>query len=268
MKAFKPFLILVLITIFLGNISAQDLPYPDRHSTNLSDGWLSCQSSVNPNTSRGNSHWIMYDLGDTYALTESTLWNFNTPERINSNNNESWSLSPLVGKLDDGMRDITIDLSLNGQVWQEFGRFYIPKATGSSFYQGTVGPDFGGKIARYVLITGISNHGGTCYGLGEVRFNATAVTTGVNDPLAGVAMSVLPNPFSDKATLSLEGFPVGQASLNIMDVMGKTYLQSELIISDSKNEIPLSANEMPSGLYFAQISQNGSSKTIKFEVIK
>jgi Secretion system C-terminal sorting domain len=268
MKAFKPFLLFLFIIMLVKGLTAQELPYPDRHSTNLNDGWLSCQSSANPNNVRGNSHWIRYDLGDTYALSASTIWNFNTPERVNSYNNEPWSLSPLVGKLDDGMRDIIIDLSLDGQVWKEFGRFNVPKAPGSSFYQGTVGPDFGGKIARYILITGVSNHGGTCYGLGEVRFNATAVTTGVNDPLVGVVMSVMPNPFSDKASLTLEGFPVGEASLNIMDVMGKTYLQSQWIISEAKTIIPLSANEMPAGLYFAQITQNGGSKTIKFEIIR
>lgn len=268
MKAFKPFRLFLFIIILAQGLIAQELPYPDRHSTNLNDGWLSCQSSANPNAIRGNSHWIMYDLGDTYALTESTIWNFNTPERINSYNNEPWSFSPLVGKLEDGMRDITIDLSVNGQAWKEFGRFNIPKAPGSSFYQGTVGPDFGGKIARYILITGISNHGGSCYGLGEVRFNATAVTTGVNDPLAGVSMSVIPNPYVDKAILALDGFPAGQASLTIMDGMGKIYLQSELTISDVKNNVPLSSNDMPSGLYFAQVTQNGSSKTIKFEIIR
>lgn len=265
MKTYKLFLVLFVLSSAL---VGQDLPYPDRHSTNLSDGWLSCQSSTNPNSARGNSHWIMYDLGDTYAITESTIWNFNTPQRINSYNNEPWSLSPLVGRLEDGMRDIMIDLSMNGQVWKEFGRFNIPKAPGSSFYQGTPGPDFGGKIARYILITGLSNHGGTCYGLGEVRFNATAVTTGVSDPLAGVTMSINPNPFNDKALLVLTGFSGGDASVSIVDAMGKIYLKSELVLTESDQNIPLSANDMPSGLYFAQITQNGGTKTIKFEIIK
>ncbi|MBP6540934.1 MAG: hypothetical protein KA234_11430, partial [Saprospiraceae bacterium] len=60
--------------------------YPDRHSTGLGDGWLSCQEAANPNPIRGNGHWIMYNLGHNYAMTTSTIWNFNTPERINSYN--------------------------------------------------------------------------------------------------------------------------------------------------------------------------------------
>jgi hypothetical protein len=268
MKAFILFLFLVISNLFVVSMTAQELPYPDRHSTNLNDHWLSCQSSANPNTARGNSHWIMYDLGDTYALNGSNIWNFNTPERINSYNNEPWSFSPLPGKLEDGMRDIFIDLSVNGTVWKEFGRLNIPKASGSSFYEGTTGPDFGGKIARYVLITAVSNHGGTCYGIGEVKINATAVTTAVNDPLAGVSVSINPNPFTDKANLHLEGFPTGEASLTFVDVMGKSYYQSVINLIEDKTIIPLSAQDMPSGLYFAQITQQGGIKTIKFEIIR
>jgi hypothetical protein len=118
----------------------------------------------------------MYNLGDTYSLNKSTIWNLNVPERINSFDNQAWSLTRLPGRAEDGMKDIIVDISINGTTWTEWGRFTIPKAPASGFYQGISGPDFLGKIAKYVLITGVSNHGGPCYGLSEIKFIGTVAT--------------------------------------------------------------------------------------------
>lgn len=243
--------------------------YPDRHSTNLSDGWLSCQTSVNPNPLRGNGHWIMYNLGDTYALTTSKIWNFNTPERINSDNYGSWSLQPLPGKLEDGFKDILIDLSTDGITWKEHGRFTIPKAPGSSFYEGVFGPDFGGKAARYVLITATSNHGGSCFGLGEFKINATAITTStITDPLADATLSISPNPFTDLTSLSLNDFPAGEVEINILDLTGKNYKNIKYTIREKNENIHISGTELPAGLYILQVTQKEASKSIKLEILR
>jgi hypothetical protein len=220
MKLKQPFISILLVFTFYGNSFGQ--AYQDRHSTSLSDGWLSCQTLVSPNPVRGTGHWIMYDLGDTYALQTSKIWNFNTPERINSYNNQSWSLSPLQGKLTDGMRDVMIDYSLNGTTWNEWGRFTIPQAPGSSFYEGVFGPDFGGKLIRYVLITGLTNHGGTCYGLSEVKFNGTVSTTSQTEDLfKNAQISANPNPFTDFSTVNLDNFPIGELKMTLTDIMGR-----------------------------------------------
>ena len=243
--------------------------YPDRHSTNLSDGWLSCQTSANPNPLRGNSHWIMYNLGDTYALTTSKIWNFNTPARVNSDNNGSWSLQPLPGKLEDGMKDILIDLSTDGVTWKEHSRFTIPKAPGSSFYEGVFGPDFSGKTARYVLITATSNHGGSCYGLGELKIKSTAITTTTtSDPLADAILSVYPNPFTDLTALTLQNFPAGEVVINILDITGKSYKNLNYTIRENYENINISGSDLPSGLYILQVTQNEASKSIKLEIVR
>jgi len=243
--------------------------FPDRHSTSLKDGWLSCQASVNPNPLRGNSHWIMYNLGDTYALTTSTIWNFNTPQRINSYNNESWSLLPLSGKLEDGLKDVLIDLSVDGINWKEYGRFSIPKAPGSSFYEGTFGPDFGGKIARFVLITAVSNHGGTCFGLGEFRIMATAITTSnTADPLADATLAAQPNPFSDRTTVTLGNFPAGEVTLSILDLMGREVKKMIVLLRSESETVNISGIDMPSGLYILQVTQKEASKSLKLEIVR
>lgn len=261
---------LVISSVLLGCVFGMNAQaYPDRHSTGLSDAWLSCTPSTNPNPARGNSHWIMYNLGDTYALTTSTVWNFNTPERVNSYNNESWSLQPLSGRLEDGLRDILIDLSDDGITWKEHGRFSIPKATGSSFYEGVFGPDFGGKTARYILITATSNHGGSCYGLGEFKVNATAITTSQTmDPLADAVITAMPNPFRDQTTLTLTNFPTGNTTISMTDLLGREFKRFSFNIGNETEKIDISGKDMPSGLYILQIIQGEATKSIKLEIIR
>ncbi len=127
-------------------------PYPDRHTTNTFDGWISCEKSANPNPARGISNWIMYDLGQGHNLYDITIWNMNHPDYSN-----------------DGIKNALIEYSSNGSNWTLADTVTIPLATTSGFYQGFRGPDLGGANARYVLITALDNHGGGCYALSEVR---------------------------------------------------------------------------------------------------
>lgn len=128
--------------------------FPDRHSTNVHDGWVSCSMSTHPNASLGNRHWIMYDFGQGINLYSSTIWNLNSPEHL------SWNT-----------QQAQIHYSLDGNIWSYYGNVIIPKATGDPFYEGSTGPDFGGILARYLVISPVSNYGGSCYGLGEIRIN-------------------------------------------------------------------------------------------------
>ncbi len=266
---FRLLLIFGFFTISISHIQGQTAVFPDRHSTTLKEAWLSCESAPSPNPVRGNGHWIQYNLNETYALQNSKIWNFNTPERTNSYNNDSWSLTPLEGKLQDGMRDVIIDLSVDGTTWEEWGRFTIPIGPGSSFYQGVAGPDFGGKIARYVLITAMSNHGGTCYGLSEIKiFGSVATVSSVNDPLKDVTITASPNPFTNTSLISLTDFPKGEVRLSLMDINGKEIFSNNINIQSEITTFNLSGVQLTSGFYILNVSQNGASKSIKLEVIK
>ncbi len=141
------------LLVSLGSLaSAQSLLYPDRHSTNAHDGWISCQESANPNPIHGNSHWIRYDFGSSQALYDIIFWNLNHPDH-----------------LVNGLKNVIIETSTNGSTWTPVDTFTIPKAPASGFYQGVKGPDLKGVGARYLLITAIDNHGGGCFGLSEFR---------------------------------------------------------------------------------------------------
>ncbi|MCZ2101102.1 MAG: T9SS type A sorting domain-containing protein [Chitinophagales bacterium] len=265
--------ILICVVGFLGlcksnGLYSQSIPYPDRHSTNLSDGWLSCEPSANPNQDRGISHWIMYDLGQNYEIKNFFIWNFNTPERINSYNNEAWSRRALLGKLEDGMHEIVIDVSDDGKTWEELTHYFVPKASGSSIYTGEIVPDYFYVAARYVLITGLSNHGGNCYGLGEIKIEAEPIITQTDDIYAATRLSVYPNPAREKTKLYLKDFSAGEAVIQIVDILGQQVDWKPITITGGTDILEIQVGNYPSGLYFLNVIQQHRTNSTKLEVIK
>jgi len=158
-KNILPLFAIISLVMGSSNMSHAQI-FPDRHTTNAFDGWISCEQSANPNTARGNSHWIMYQFNSLQSLYDLTIWNLNHPDYIK-----------------DGLNQVIIDYSSNGTSWNTLDTFTFPKAPASGFYEGFHGPDLGGIAARYLLITALSNHGGGCYGLSEVRMYTTDVET-------------------------------------------------------------------------------------------
>lgn len=132
--------------------------FPDRHSTSKTDAWLSCSTSQNPNSERGNSHWIQYDLGSTYVLDVISLWNYNDPSNLNN-----------------GVQEIAIDVSSDGINWSEAAISIVAISDGSAFYQGEELISLGGISANYVLITVLNNHGGSCSGFSELKITTAAI---------------------------------------------------------------------------------------------
>ncbi len=148
----------IIIIVFTINI-ANSQCYPDRHNTTWFDAWISCTKSQNPNTVRGESHWIMYDLGYIYKLEDVHLWNLNDPNQ-----------------LDNGVKDIIIDYSLDGNTWSEFGIKSFDKATGRSIYEGDDAFSFNGIKTRYLLLTIQDNWGGECVGFSEIKIGVSPIT--------------------------------------------------------------------------------------------
>ncbi|MFZ1749100.1 MAG: T9SS type A sorting domain-containing protein, partial [Saprospiraceae bacterium] len=182
---------------------------------------------------------------------------------------ESWSLAPLQGRLEDGMKEVVIDISINGTSWQEWGRYTLPKAPGSSFYEGVFGPDFGGKMARHILITGVSNHGGTCFGLGEVRFNGTIATVSdVKDEDPAWQISASPNPFYDQTMITLSGLNSGNVHIVLSDLLGRELKNFKHSLTSTDDQLRIDGSDLASGFYFLSITQNNQVKTIKLEVQK
>jgi len=128
--------------------------FPDRHNANEDASWLSCTASPSPNPDRGTSHWVLYELDSAYEFYNLTVWNYN---HVYDHNN--------------GVSEIIVDVSLDGVTWEEAGIFNVMQSDGSSFYQGEMVGSLGGRNGAYVLITAVENHGGTCFGLSEVKID-------------------------------------------------------------------------------------------------
>jgi hypothetical protein len=149
-----PYNLILCFSILASSLGAQNMWYENRHSTNAQDAWLSCAASANPNSARGVSHWIRYDLGYVYTLNASRIWNYNVPNQTGN-----------------GIQQAAIDISTDGTNWTHVGNFNFPQANASGFYEGSDGPDFAMAQARYILITALNNYGGSCYGLAEIKVN-------------------------------------------------------------------------------------------------
>jgi hypothetical protein len=126
----------------------------DKHSNNVMDSWLSCDTSANPNPTRGSSHWIMYDFGEKYKFTETKVWNYN-----------------VEGLTEYGGKSVIIDYSDDGTTWYSLGPINWTQASGDNTYEGEIIDAMMDVAARYLLFT-LEETWGTydCGGFSEIVF--------------------------------------------------------------------------------------------------
>jgi hypothetical protein len=149
MRCIYSFVLLFVVVL----ADAQGLYDPNRHTPGPNRGWISCTPAANPNTRNGTGHWIMYDFGQKKSIKGLQFWNLNETDRLT-----------------DGLKRASIEISDNGSTWESIGDFSIEMGNGSSYYCGISIEDLEPFQSRFLLINAIENHGGTCYGLSEVKF--------------------------------------------------------------------------------------------------
>lgn len=223
--------------------------------------WVSCQSKANPNTARNDSHWIRYDFGQPYKLSQMHVWNVNK-----------------TGESDKGFRQVLIDYSLNGSTWTTLGAFNFEQGTEEAIYQGFEAADFGGITARYVLLTSLSNWGhSTCSGISDVKFNiapalwqdaAVALRTArllptfkqPNKNNGASSFLIYPNPARAYTNIYVESKQVDQEELEIVDITGKVITNISIPVQKGSNSWSLSLEAIPSGTYFVRKTAYASSE--------
>ncbi len=197
---------------------------------------MSCESKTSPNEFRGESHWILYDFGDIYELGETHIWNLSNPNYMTS-----------------GISELIIDYSIDGEFWQEWGSYSIPISNGSGFYEGTQGPDLTDIQARYVLLTAISNHGGDCYGLSEIRINTSGVVVpSSNKDVSYVSADIFPNPADQVVHIVIDFNGANNLPIRIFDSNGS--LVHEGLINSS-NPYSVNTKNLPSGNYVLSLGE-------------
>ncbi|MEN6335583.1 MAG: LamG-like jellyroll fold domain-containing protein, partial [Phycisphaerales bacterium] len=130
-------------------VDGSGLDASDQHGTAGDTMWLSAMNDASP--------WIQYALDKTYKLDKIMVWNSNQAAEM------------AIGW---GIKDVTVQVSLDGQTWTSVGDFEFARAPGAAAYTSNTTVDLGGATAKYVKLAIASNWGGIVkqYGLGEVRF--------------------------------------------------------------------------------------------------
>lgn len=144
------------------------------YHTNNGTGWGMWLSAANGGGGAGNPSpsgtttpaWIAYDFGESYLISDMWIWNYNQS----------------VG-LTRSLKDVVIDVSLDGENWTTVFNGQLTQATGADLMPHNDEIDINMEI-QFVVISASTNFGDAYYGLSEVRWNIvseTAVLVGPED---------------------------------------------------------------------------------------
>ena len=227
MKPISPLLLcLFLATQLYGQC------FQDRHDTSLDNAWVSCTRQSNPNAIRGNSHWIVYDLGMSHNLGQTHFWNINTPGNTNM-----------------GIQEATIDYSDNFSDWTEFGSFSLEEGNESGFYEGQEGPDLSGISARYILITITENYGNVCSGFAEVKIETNGISTSTENIDLTESINLSPNPAEEFTNLKYEASIAFKTQAQLISANGAVVRSYDLRFNSGLNSHQLDVSNLASGNY-------------------
>jgi len=140
-------------------VNGSGLDADDLHSTQANDMWLGAPGE--------DPAWIQFEFDKVYKLHELLVWNYNV------------MFEPVLGF---GLKDVTIEYSLDGVEWMVLGDAQFARATAKAGYAYNTTIDLGGAIAKYVRLNVNSGWGVMGqYGLSEVRF--TYIPVQAREPL-------------------------------------------------------------------------------------
>ncbi|MFC1766599.1 LamG-like jellyroll fold domain-containing protein, partial [Planctomycetota bacterium] len=148
-------------------VNGSGLNMDDEHGTLATDMWLSQVGGTQPS-------WIQYDLGREYKLDSMLVWNSNQ------------GLEDLFGV---GIREASIELSVDGENWTLFSDVEFAQGTGEANYAANTSVDLQGVTASYVRITAKSNWKNFVpqFSLSEVRILYLPLQARTPQPADGAA---------------------------------------------------------------------------------
>lgn len=234
-----------IITIFILSISLSLFGqcFPERHSTNWFDAWVSCETSISPNSSK--SHWIMYELDALYKIDKFKIWNINDPSHL------EW-----------GTKNLLIEYSEDGKNWFIADSFVLTKAPGSNDYEGDDWIDLNIPKAKFLLLTSLTNFKGDCYGFSEVKFSAEKIklNTTISYEKNKMRVEVTPNPFSNQIEVNINSSLNGSCQIEILNSLGQNVYNNIVMIDNYTFHQTLDLKHLKSGIYHFQIKQ----KSVKY----
>ncbi len=249
---------IISILIFTSlTIQAWSQCFPDRHSTEWFNSWVSCEKTISPNVERDSSHWIMYDFGTELKMYDLKIWNINSPDY-----------------LDYGIKTAIIDYSSDGINWTEYGEVELLEGSGKNNDEGQDLLNFNGEIAKYLLITAKTSFGSNCAGFSELRLDVDSLkiiptdTTGVVpvDSICIVA-DVFPNPLEgNELSITLTKQCVNAVHYSLTDASGRVIIKKTPIALNETIEI-LKGKALASGIYIVELTSNYAKSEYKVVVL-
>ncbi|HUN17206.1 MAG TPA: T9SS type A sorting domain-containing protein [Saprospiraceae bacterium] len=234
-----------IITIFILSISLNLFGqcFPERHSTNWFDAWVSCETSISPNSSK--SHWIMYELDALYKIDKFKIWNINDPSHL------EW-----------GTKNLLIEYSEDGNNWFIADSFVLTKATGTNDYEGDDWIDLNIPKAKFLLLTSLTNFKGDCHGFSEIKFSAEKIklNTTISYEKNKMRVVVTPNPFSNQIEVNINSSLNGSCQIEILNSLGQNVYNNIVMIDNYTFHQTLDLKHLKSGIYHFQIKQ----KSVKY----
>ena len=145
-------------------VNGSGLNAEDEHSTEPDDMWLAEPADAEPVT-------IQFEFDRVYKLHEMLVWNYNAQFEL------------LLGF---GLRDVTVEYSIDAVVWTSLGEVELARATAAPDYTANTTIAFDDVAVKYVRLIVVSTWGlAAQHGLSEVRFLYIPVHARLPQPVDG-----------------------------------------------------------------------------------
>ena len=83
-----------------------------------------------------------------------------------------------------------------------------------------------------------------------------------------VSLNLYPNPVVDNLSIQYNGITGGTAKVNIFNMIGKNVMSTVASVEEGMNTLNLNTFELPAGIYFLEVENNGELIRSKFMVSK
>jgi hypothetical protein len=177
-----------------------------------------------------------------------------------------YSLETLFDGADDTQYGLPFVMKNGGEIYSViFGELGAGNITANEF------PGFGIDYPEVVMVVARTSSAGS----NSYRYSADASASGVAEittytqPDRFALSSIYPNPFNSTATVSLEIPTTGNVQLAVFDILGRNVLKSDYFIpSAGVFQIPITANNWSSGIYFVSLKYQGKEIIGKMSYLK
>ena len=144
-------------------VNGSGLDADGAHSIAATDMWLASPGA--------DPLWILYEFDQVYKLHEMHVWNYNVQFEL---------------VLGFGIKDVTIEYSVDGSDWTVFGDVEFAQATAKAGYTGNTTINLEGAAAKFVRVNINSGWGPMGqFGLSEVSFSYKPVVARQPEPVDG-----------------------------------------------------------------------------------